>query len=228
MRSDEAVFAERFFTSVDEGNLALHVGDEATDVLARRASLAASLGVSPEKVQWMKQVHGDSISVAPTPDTPTADALITNEVNLPLAVMVADCIPLLLSDENAGVIAAVHVGRAGILNQVALKTTERMAQMGARHLSAHLGPSICGACYAVPASMQEEVLAVAPASYATTHEGEPALDLSGGLAAMLSAIGVRVSRSLVCTRESPQYFSYRRAAVTGRFAGVITLREKRR
>jgi polyphenol oxidase len=89
---------------------------------------------------------------------------------------------------------------------------------------ADLGPAVCGKCYEVPASMREEVAAVAPAARTTTRSGRPALDLRAGLVQQLHALGVgRVHVDSTCTLESPEHFSHRRDQRTGRFAGLIVI-----
>ena len=99
-------------------NLGDHVGDASASVLQNRQVVEALHG----PVQFMSQVHGDRIAIieAVSKQAPTADALVTGISGITLAVMVADCIPLILTSHEA--VAAVHVGRRGLLNQVALKT----------------------------------------------------------------------------------------------------------
>jgi copper oxidase (laccase) domain-containing protein len=97
-------------------------------------------------------------------------------------------------------------------------------------MHAMVGPSICGACYEVPAQLREEIAAEAPASWCLTRKGTPGLDLRAGLRAQLSALGVgagggpgAVIDDARCTAESAELYSYRRDGKTGRFAGVIWL-----
>jgi YfiH family protein len=171
----------------------------------------------------MEQVHGNRTVIveAVTEEPPTADALVTGIPGVPLAVMVADCIPLLLISQKA--VAAVHVGRAGLVNNVAIKVLEQMRNLGANQIHAILGPSICGKCYEVPLKMQQEVASTHPASLSSTYQGTPSLDLPAGLIAELIKQGVTYEASPICTMEDPLYFSHRRDNPTGRFAGVVTL-----
>jgi YfiH family protein len=171
----------------------------------------------------MNQVHGDEIKVvdAITSEIPTCDGLITTTPNLALAVMVADCIPLLLISKEA--VGAIHVGRAGLVNRIAVKAVQQMRSLGAIELHAILGPSICGGCYEVPFQMQQDVIAEHPRAFATTHKGTPGLDLSKALIAELVAAGVSYEASTSCTFEDHMYFSHRRQNPTGRFAGVVSL-----
>ena len=199
----------------DSLNFGFHVGDDPGAVAANRAMLG--------NAQFMNQVHGNDVVVIDQvlDHEPTCDALITTTAGFSLAVMVADCIPLLLISENA--VAAVHVGRAGLVNNVAIKTIEQMRVLGAIDIHAILGPSICGRCYEVPLQMQQEVVATHPASRSTTSKGTPALDLPAGLIAELIAQGLTYEASPICTQEDPLYYSHRRDNPTGRFAGVVSL-----
>ena len=199
----------------DSLNFGFHVGDDPVAVAANRALLG--------NAQFMNQVHGNDVVVIDQvlDHEPTCDALITTSAGVALAVMVADCIPLLLISEK--VVAAVHVGRAGLVNKVALRAIEQMRVLGASDIHAILGPSICGKCYEVPLGMQQEVVATHPASLSTTYKGTPALDLPAGLIAELIAQGLTYEASPICTQEDPLYFSHRRDNPTGRFAGVVSL-----
>lgn len=171
----------------------------------------------------MNQAHGNNVVVVEQvlDHEPSCDALITSSPGISLAVMVADCIPLLLISEK--VVAAVHVGRAGLVNNVAIKTLDQMRNLGAGDIHAILGPSICGKCYEVPPQMQQEVVATHPASSSTTYRGTPSLDLATGLIAGLITQGLTYEASTICTLEDPLYYSHRRDNPTGRFAGVVSL-----
>jgi YfiH family protein len=171
----------------------------------------------------MSQAHGDTIfevDEAPT-DIPVADALITANPDLALVVMVADCIPLLLRSDK--LVAAVHVGRAGLMNSIALKTVAKMRTFGATQITGLIGPAICGKCYEVPQDLFDEVVAVHPLAASKTITGTPALDLPTALIAALSEVNVPVGISTGCTFENEDLFSYRRNQRTGRQAGVIKL-----
>jgi YfiH family protein len=196
-------------------NFGFHVGDDPVAVTANRAVLGTT--------QFMNQVHGNDVVVIDhvRNEDPTCDALITTTKGISLAVMVADCIPLLLVSKEA--VAAVHVGRAGLVNKIAVKVLHLMRTLGAIEVHAILGPSICGKCYEVPFEMQQDVIADHPRAFSTTHQGTPGLDLPAGLIADLTAEGVSYEASPICTKEDPIYFSHRRDNPTGRFAGVVSL-----
>ena len=196
-------------------NLALHVGDDPAIVASNRAQIGSA--------QFMIQVHGDEIVIVDsvTSEVPTCDGLITTKPAISLAVMVADCIPLLLVSKEA--VGAIHVGRAGLVNRIALKAIHTMRSLGSIDIHAILGPSICGACYEVPFEMQQDVMQEHPRAFATTRKGTPGLDLPKALIADLVSAGVSYEASTSCTYEDEMYFSHRRQNPTGRFAGVISL-----
>ncbi|TLM82844.1 polyphenol oxidase family protein [Pseudarthrobacter sp. NamE5] len=210
------------FTDSRAGNLALHVGDDPAVVRRRREQLEDALGVEPRSLRFMNQVHGTTVAVVDRGSgTPEADAMVSR--GLPLAVMVADCIPVLLAGESAGgpILAAVHAGRPGVAGGVIPSAVSTMVSLGASGIRAWLGPSICGSCYEVPAALREEVAASVPAAWSTTSWGTPGLDLPAGAVSQLERAGVDVEYRGPCTLEADSLYSYRRNRETGRFAGVV-------
>lgn len=200
-------------------NFGLHVGDDEGAVLQNRRILEEELG----PVQFMNQVHGNCVAIieSVTDEYPTADALVTGIPGVTLAVQVADCIPLLLHSTHS--IAAVHVGRKGLVNGVTSKTIEIMSSMGATDISAIIGPSICGSCYEVSQEIYEEVVALHPAAASETASLNPALDLPAALREVLKEKGVAIVDEFRCTVEDSELFSYRRDGITGRQIGIISL-----
>ena len=210
------------FTDTRAGNLALHVGDNPADVRVRRQELERRAGIAPGSLRFMNQVHGTAVEVMEAGSaTPEADAMVSR--GMPLAVMVADCIPAVLVGQASGapVLAVAHAGRPGIAAGVIPAAVERMRALGAADIQAWLGPSICGACYEVPAGLRDDVAAAVPAAWSTTSWGTPGLDLPAGARAQLEAADVEVLFSGPCTLENEDLFSYRRNKDTGRFAGLV-------
>ncbi|WP_262426417.1 peptidoglycan editing factor PgeF [Brachybacterium sp. Z12] len=207
-------------------NLAQHVGDDERAVVRNRELLDAELGVP---VVFVDQTHSTDVHVLPAAGPApvvSADALVTDRGDVALAIMVADCLPVLLSDPVSGTIAAAHAGRAGLLAGVLERTIEAMTQLGARpaDLTASIGPSICGACYEVPEPMRAEAAQQLPTTWAETSWGTPALDLRAGAIEILGAAGIprsALETDHPCTLEDERFYSYRRQARTGRFAGVL-------
>ena len=141
--------------------------------------------------------------------------------DLALAVLVADCVPVLLHDVRAGVVGAVHAGRPGMVAGIVGRAVTAMRDLGATSVSATVGPSVCGRCYEVPADMATRPRRRSPASAARSWTGTPAIDVAAGVVEQLAAADVAVQWVPGCTRESGDLYSYRRDGVTGRFAGVV-------
>ncbi|MGV8965458.1 MAG: polyphenol oxidase family protein [Cellulomonas sp.] len=212
-------------------NLGLNVADDPDHVLANRRLVERWSG---GPVRFATQVHGVGVAIVgsdlPPGSTPTSvgefDALVS-QGGTAIAVLVADCVPVLLADPVAGVVGAVHAGRRGLAQGVVQRALGAMVGLGAHpdRVRAAIGPAICGACYEVPDDLRAEVAAVVPASWSTTSWGTPALDLPAGVAATLAAAGVRHVDDLgICTATDARFFSHRAqrgGPATGRFAGVI-------
>ncbi|MFJ1461436.1 peptidoglycan editing factor PgeF [Nocardia sp. N2S4-5] len=211
----------------DSFNLGDHVGDDPEAVRRNRLRLAEGIGLSPERLVWMEQVHGRNVELVdgPRPEpVPVTDALVTTVPGLALVVLTADCVPILLSDDEAGVIAAVHAGRMGARIGIVPRVLEVMVGAGARleRVGAFLGPAASGRQYEVPAAMRDDVAAHLPGSATTTAKGTPGLDLRAGIRRQLEEAGVgAVAVDPRCTIEDRTLFSHRRGAPTGRIAGVI-------
>jgi YfiH family protein len=196
------------------------VGDSLQSVAKNREIISEKFGAT----QYMNQVHGNRVAVIEevTDEVPTADALITGIPGITLAVMVADCIPLILSSKHS--VAAVHVGRKGLVNRVAEKTIEIMREISDQEITATLGPAICGKCYEVSQDIFDEVVASHPAAATRTSANNPSLDLVAGLITDLKSLGIKsIDNQSRCTVESDDLFSYRRSAITGRQSGLVWL-----
>jgi len=205
--------ARLLFTSIEFGSLADPVD------LEQKKQLSTLIG---KPVQFMKQSHSDQVISISTDiadgqinTIPDADALVSDQSNIALAVRVADCLPLLLY--STAVVAAVHVGRKGLLNKVALNTVAQMRSLGAEKISGTVGPHICGNCYEVDSQMFAEITKTHPA---TAGRGNH-LNLFAGLAAQIS--DVELLNLDICTKESSDYYSHRRDGQPGRQIGLICL-----
>ncbi|MEW2609667.1 peptidoglycan editing factor PgeF [Streptomyces sp. NPDC047880] len=215
----------------EELNLGGAVGDDPEAVRTNRDLAAKSLGLETDRVVWMNQVHGAGVAVVDGPwgssaPVPSVDAIVTTRRGLALAVLTADCVPVLLADPVAGIAAAAHAGRPGMIAGVVPAAVRAMTELGAEpsRIVARTGPTVCGRCYEVPEAMRAEVSAVEPVAYAETSWGTPAVDVSAGVHAQLERLGVRDrEQSPVCTLESRDHFSYRRDRTTGRLAGYVWL-----
>ncbi|MEV0295021.1 peptidoglycan editing factor PgeF [Nocardia sp. NPDC050710] len=211
----------------DSFNLGDHVGDDPAAVRRNRVRLAEGIGLTPDRLVWMEQIHGRNIEIVDGPraePVPATDALVTTVPDLALVTLSADCVPVLLSDDEAGVIAAVHAGRIGARIGIVPRVLDAMVSVGARvdRIGAFLGPAASGRQYEVPAAMRDDVEKYLPGSAATTVRGTPALDLRAGIRRQLIEAGVGgVAVDPRCTIEDKTLFSHRRGAPTGRIAGVI-------
>ncbi|MFD3520357.1 peptidoglycan editing factor PgeF [Streptomyces sp. NPDC058653] len=214
-------------------NLGGAVGDDPAAVRANRTTVAESLGLDAARVVWMNQVHGRDVAVVEGPwesevpgAVPAVDAVVTTSPGLALAVLTADCVPVLLADPVAGVAAAAHAGRPGMVAGVVPAAVGAMVARGAEpsRITARTGPAVCGRCYEVPEAMRAQVARSVPESWAETSWGTPAVDVVAGVHAQLAALGVEDRhRSEICTLESADHFSYRRDRTTGRLAGYVWL-----
>jgi YfiH family protein len=207
-------------------NLGDHVGDDPAAVAANRLRLAGAAGLEPDHVIWMEQIHGATVQVVDGPRTApveATDGLVTATPGIAVAVLVADCVPILLADPGNGVVAAVHAGRVGAAAGVVPRAVEAFRSAGGDPAAsdALLGPAICGACYEVPPEMQAAVESRLPGSAVRTRAGTAGLDLRAGLARQLAGLGVeRIVTDPRCTSEDPELYSHRRDGVTGRQAAV--------
>ena len=214
----------------EELNLGGAVGDDPDAVRTNRELAAKSLGLDPARVVWMNQVHGAEVAVVDGPwgerPVPEVDAVVTARRALALAVLTADCTPVLLADPVAGIVAAAHAGRPGMVAGIVPAAVRAMTELGAEpgRIVARTGPAVCGRCYEVPEAMRADVAAVEPAAHAETSWGTPAVDVTAGVHAQLERLGVcDREQSSVCTIESDDHFSYRRDRTTGRLAGYVWL-----
>ena len=200
-------------------NLGAHVDDDADAVAANRALLTERLG---RPVVYMAQCHGADVAVVDgVPDAPPGcDAVVTRSSEVALAVLVADCVPVLLAGAG-GVVAAVHAGRPGLVAGVVPRTLAVMRDLGAGAVDAVVGPSVCGRCYEVPEEMRATAAEVAPVSATVSWTGTPAIDVAAGVVAQLRDGGAEVRWVPGCSREREDLYSYRRDGLTGRFAGVV-------
>ncbi|WP_431773032.1 peptidoglycan editing factor PgeF [Streptomyces cucumeris] len=215
----------------DELNLGGAVGDAPQAVRTNRELAAKAMGLDPAAVVWMNQVHGRDVAVVDGPWTgdeeiPAVDAVVTTRRGLALAVLTADCTPVLLADPVAGVAGAAHAGRPGLVAGVVPAVVGAMVARGAdpARIVARTGPAVCGRCYEVPAAMRAEVAETVPEAWAETGWGTPAVDVAAGVRAQLAREGVQMDgQSHICTLESADHFSYRREHTTGRLASYVWL-----
>jgi YfiH family protein len=209
----------------DSFNLGDHVGDAPLAVAANRALLRRQLPAEPV---WLSQVHGtrcvDAAMAAPGIE---ADASFTRRRGVVCAVLTADCLPLLLCDDRASVVAVVHAGWRGLAAGVVEAAVGAMAVPGER-LMAWLGPAIGPQAFEVGGEVRERFLAQDPQAaeaFATKGGGKWLCDIHRLARRRLDALGIRqIAGADSCTfGDAERFFSYRRDGVTGRMASLIWL-----
>ncbi len=179
-----------------ELNLATHVGDDLEAVTANRRRLASALGLPPHRLVVLQAVSGGDVALVDESsprEVEGVEALVTTTPGVGLAVIAADCVPVLLADEQAGVIGVAHAGRRGMAAGIVVKALEAMVELGATPAgtAALLGPAICGKCYEVGSAVQGQVADVVPAAVCDTRKGTPGLDLHAGVLDQLTRAGVQ-------------------------------------
>ncbi len=206
----------------DSFNLGAHSGDEA--VATNRAALRALLRL-PSEPRWLRQVHGTRVIRDPGDDEPQADAAVTSEAGLVLAILTADCLPVLFCADDGGEIGAAHAGWRGLAAGV-LENTVAALRTPPQRLLAWLGPAAGPDAYEVGAEVREAFVgqdAGAAAAFAPTRPGHWHCDLYALARRRLAALGLaRVHGGGLCTiSDAARFYSHRRDARTGRMATLI-------
>ncbi|KRF06134.1 hypothetical protein ASH00_07630 [Arthrobacter sp. Soil782] len=219
------------FTDRGAGNLAPRIGGNPDAAVRSRQALELELGTGPGSLHFMNQSHSTVVAEAETGIVPDADALVSPTGTDPLAVLVADCVPVVLvgfGAQSDHVTAVIHAGRRGVEGNIAARTVAELQRHGAESISAWIGPSVCGQCYEVPEDMREEVVKAVPLTFCSTRRGTPALNLAAGVGGQLEALGVSVKDlgggGNPCTLENERLFSHRavrEGRPAGRLAGLV-------
>jgi polyphenol oxidase len=213
------------------GNLSSRRPHQPAVLAAERARAFGRHGLRSPNVHVMRQVHGIRVATV-SDEVPVGavladvDAAVTTESGRGLAVLTADCLPVLVAGER--IVGVAHAGRRGLFDGVLQAVVDTCEALGedATRLRAVIGPAIGGCCYEVPAAMQEELASARPEAAATTTWGTPSLDLAAAATSILMERGVHVICVEVCTRCSDdQWFSHRADSRAGRQAGVIARTE---
>ena len=217
------------FTDKNDGNLAFHVEDNEINVIKNRKNLALKLGYNYEDLVYMNQIHSANIIVVDE-NSPklvdNCDSIITRSKNLPLMVMVADCIPILMFDSKQGVVAAIHAGRNSTFLEISKKTAEVFIEKFSSNpedINVVFGASIQKCCYEV----SEDLSKIVENSFGKEFVENNYIDLQGINKKQLNDLGIKnIEISNICTKcGDKSYFSYRKDKKTGRFAGIIILKD---
>jgi len=208
-------------------NLGAHVGDEPESVATNRARLAAALGLPAEPL-WLEQVHGTAVARFGGPCRPVADAAVATGPGEVCAVMVADCLPVLLTDRDGSCVGVAHAGWRGLAAGV-VEAAVRALPVAPGSVMAWLGPAIGPAAFEVGPEVRARFLESDPGSaddFRPGHGDRWLADLYGLARRRLASAGVlAVYGGGCCTASDPQrFFSFRRDGVTGRMAALAWLR----
>jgi len=209
----------------DAFNLGLRSGDDPAAVAANRHALADGLAL-PSAPCWLRQVHGTAVYEADGPPAyePEADAAVTHTVGVVLAILTADCLPILFCADDGSAVAAAHAGWRGLAAGVIEATLARMATPVAR-ISAWLGPAIAARSYEVGSEVRAAFVeqdSGADGAFVATRPGHWQCDLYALALRRLAAAGVaQVAGGGFDTFTDTRFYSYRRERETGRFATLI-------
>ncbi len=210
------------FTSM---NLGQRVDDDVQSVRANRASLRDLLPAEPK---WLLQVHGvEVVDADRLQQQVEADAAFARKPGSVCTVMVADCLPVLLTDRAGGVVAAAHAGWRGLAAGV-LENTVRAMRIAPNELLAYFGPAIGPSAFEVGADVRDAFLARyadADSAFVARKQGKWLADLFALAGQSLRESGVtKIYGGGLCTYSEPRrFFSHRRDKVTGRMAALIWL-----
>ena len=208
----------------DSLNLGTHVGDDPVAVKKNRQRLLSQLGCKPA---WLQQVHGIDVLEAAPETLAEADASWTATPGIACTAMTADCLPALFCDRNGTRVAAAHAGWRGLAAGVLEATLDALA-VAPEDTLVWLGPAIGPQAFEVGAEVREAFVSqhaqAAQAFGASLNPGRYMADIYELARIRLAARGVAaVYGGGFCTYSDPRFYSYRRAARTGRFASLIWL-----
>jgi len=213
----------------DQLNLGTHVNDEQSCVLTNRERLAKELKLPAEPV-WLNQVHGNNIiQIDSQMDSEltdkVADGSYSKEANKVCVVMTADCLPLLLCDDEGTQVAAIHIGWQSFNKDIITAAIEKFTCPNEKIL-AWLGPCISADYYEIDAPVYNaarKVFVGAEECFTETSVGHWLMDLKQLVSKQLTTLQVgHISTSPYCTySEQTRFFSHRRNGTTGRMASLI-------
>lgn len=209
----------------DSFNLGCHVGDDKEKVQANRALLRQRYQL-PQKPLWLQQTHSNQVVQADQiQGISRADAAFTAAPNTICAVLTADCIPILITNQYETEVAAIHVGWKGMVQGIIENTLHAMSSL-TQQLFAWIGPAISANAYIVKSDVKDVLIKTIPQSNQAikpVQKGSWQVNLPSIATLKLKTAGVRhVSCSGHCTLSNKKlFYSYRRDGMTGRMATLI-------
>jgi YfiH family protein len=206
----------------DTFNLGLRSGDDAATVERNRAELVETFGL-PGAPRWLRQVHGTRVAIEPGFDEPEADAAVTRTPGTVLAILTADCLPVVIASKDGGELAVAHAGWRSLAAGVLEATVAEMQAPRAR-LVAWLGPAAGQATYEIGEEVREAFVVHAPNAadaFVETRPGHWRVDLYALATQRLAALGIAdVHGGGLDTIVDPRFYSFRRDPRTGRMATI--------
>lgn len=207
-------------------NLGLHVDDDVAAVMDNRQQLCTHLTLPSEPI-WLNQTHSTRCILAESDLDRNADAAITRTPGVVLAIMTADCLPIMLCNQEGTEIGAIHSGWKGLASGIVEQTLSKI-QTAPEALMAWIGPAVCGNCYEVGEDVYQAYTNRYPytASSFISRSDKYLANLPAMAMQILNACGVAsVYHAKLCTFEQDElFYSYRREAQTGRMATLIWMK----
>jgi YfiH family protein len=207
-------------------NCSVNSGDAPEALHENRRRVAEAMGVAPDRLLGITQVHGDGVATVAEPwapgEGPRADAMVSDRPGLALGIITADCGPVLFADRSRGIVGAAHAGWRGAVGGVLEATVAAMRALGAQEIVAVVGPCIGQASYEVGPELRQAVARAGVVSDAdgffTAGQGDRSqFDLAGYCVARLRACGVKAAEALGCDTRADEhrFFSHRRRTLAG-------------
>jgi YfiH family protein len=192
--------------------------DNPDHVAENRARAVSAIGADPSTLVGLKQIHGARVVTVTAPwaiaACPAADAMVTNVAGVALGIITADCAPVLFADLQLGIVGAAHAGWRGALAGVLEATAQAMHALGAKAITAVIGPCIHPESYEVGRDLFDAITTHNPEHVQFLHRSDTdhwQFDLPGYAAARLAAIGIKTTTLLHDTyAEQDLFFSHRR------------------
>ena len=220
-----------YFSRVEDGNLDFRFGVKG-EVMENRKKFLVKIGMRTENFVVLRVTHGDGMEIVRGKDRGRevdADALVTGERAVGMMLLTADCIPVIIGDESAGVLGLVHLGWQGVDKELVTKVVEKMNSLGGRDLRAVIGPGVRKESYVFEGRIVQANDSKWQPFLEKQGGGRTAIDLVGFIKKQLVDCGVkRIEDCGIDTAKNKNYFSHYRAVRTGelegRFATVVMMK----
>lgn len=228
----------------NEGNVGLHVGDDAVKVVNNRERFFTEVGLSLADSIWADQVHGTDVAIVSEADKgkgafryeeaiQATDGLITTNEKLPLALVFADCVPLFFCAKDHGVIGVAHAGWKGTVGNIVSSMADSFAALGVPEadIDMFVGPAITAEDYEVDGRVLDAVRSVSSKAYETAvsdeQDGKAKLSLQKVNEMLANERSMDVAQSNLSTVSDKAFFSYRNGDAKRRFAAVLVKEKKK-